>query len=292
MSDKRLQELESLLAAKEQELASYKSDIVKLNIQLRDLIQQIANEIKTASALQKALVPTEIRNIPGFDFSTKFIASYISGGDYFDIFEHEDKYRFGIMLASGSGHGMSALFLSVLMKLAGALESRKSRPPGEALDQIMSEMRPSMQPQDTSDLFYGLVDRRTMVLQYAMSGEVAGLLFSNAEHGIVRLKTTGPALDKVHTVAPQTQTLNLESKDRLIVLSRGIFAAQNASGEMFGIKRVEECIFEKRSATVHELRGEILFQVEQFTGKSEPDRDQTVLVLEVKDRVIKLARPT
>lgn len=292
MSDKKIRELEELLKAKEHELSKYKMDISKLNVQLRDLIQQISAEIKTASALQRALVPTEIRNIPGFEFSTKFIASYVSGGDYFDIFEHEDKYRFGIMLASGSGHGMSALFLSVLMKLAGAIESRKTREPGDALNQIMSEMRPSMQPQDSADLFYSLFDRRTMTLQYALCGEVVGLLFSTNEHGIVRLKATAPSLTCQPADTPRTETLNLESKDRLVVASRGLFAAKNPANESFGIKRIEDAVFAKQGSNVHDLRNEILFQLEQFTGKNEPERDQTLLVLEVKDRVIKLARPT
>jgi sigma-B regulation protein RsbU (phosphoserine phosphatase) len=292
MSDKKIKDLEEQLAQKDLELSRYKSDITKLNAQLKELISQIASEIKMAAALQKALVPTEIRNIPGFDFSTKFIASYISGGDYFDIFEHEDKYRFGVMLASGSGHGMSALFLSVLMKLSGAIESRKAREPGEALDQIIKEMQPNMQPQDTAELFYGLIDRRTMILQYALCGEVVGLLFSNSEHGIVRLKTTAPSLtNHVHS-SPKTETVNLESKDRLIIASKGIFGAKNPSGESFGIKRMEDAIFDKKDSNVHDLRNDILFQLEQFTGKNEPDRDQTLLVLEVKDRVIKLARPT
>lgn len=286
----RLQEVELELARKTAELEKYKAEISNLNSKLRDLIAQITNEIKTATVLQKALVPTEIKNIPGFEFSTKFVPSFLSGGDYFDIFEHEDKYRFGVMLASGSGHGMSALFLSVLMKLASAIESRKPREPGEALQAIAEEMRPNMQAHDTADLFYGLIDRRTMTLHYALCGDVCGLLFSSEENGIIRLKPTGPALTKDLTEAPITLAQNLESKDRLVIASRGIFSATNANGEEFGMKRLETCIFDRKGLGVHDLRNEVLFQVGQFTGKEEPDRDMTLLVLEVKERVIKLAR--
>jgi sigma-B regulation protein RsbU (phosphoserine phosphatase) len=41
---------------------------------------------------------------------------------------------------------------------------------------------------------------------------------------------------------------------------------------------------------VHELRNEILHQNEKFTGRQTPLRDQTVIAMEVKDRVIKLAK--
>ena len=41
---------------------------------------------------------------------------------------------------------------------------------------------------------------------------------------------------------------------------------------------------------VHELRNHILYEVQKFTGHNEPLRDQTIVVLEVKDKVIKLAK--
>ena len=43
---------------------------------------------------------------------------------------------------------------------------------------------------------------------------------------------------------------------------------------------------------VHELRNHILFEVHKFAQGTEPVRDQTLVVLEVKDKVIKLAKST
>jgi sigma-B regulation protein RsbU (phosphoserine phosphatase) len=41
---------------------------------------------------------------------------------------------------------------------------------------------------------------------------------------------------------------------------------------------------------VHELRNHMLYEVQKFSGKPDPIRDQTLVVFEVKDKVIKLAR--
>jgi sigma-B regulation protein RsbU (phosphoserine phosphatase) len=41
---------------------------------------------------------------------------------------------------------------------------------------------------------------------------------------------------------------------------------------------------------VHDLRNELLFQAQIKSNLEEPLRDQTVLVIDVKDRVIKLAK--
>src|SRR6476469_8091482 len=113
----RVRELELELGDREKDLAVFRDELAKANSQLERFIKQINSELKMASTIQKALVPTEFPNIPGFEFSTKFVPSPVSGGDYFDIFEHEDRFRFGIVLASSSGYSMSALFLSVLLRM-------------------------------------------------------------------------------------------------------------------------------------------------------------------------------
>lgn len=281
--DKKTEQLEKRLAESEAELQSYKAEITKLNTQLRELIQQISIEIKLANVIQKTLVPTEIPNIPGFEFSTKYIASFLSGGDYFDIFEHDDRFKFGVIMACSSGHGMSALFLSVLMKLAGPMEARKGSNPAQAILSIAKELIPNVQLNDTADIFYGVVDRKTYDLEYTLLGDVTALLFTNAEQGIVRLKSMSPCLDSSFKFELNSERIALNARDRLVIASKGVFDA-------IGVKRIEDCIFSKKDTSVHELRNEILFQVEQKTGKSEPDRDQTVIVVEVKDKVIKLAR--
>ena len=87
----------------------------------RSLIAHLHGELKLAHVIQKALVPTEFPHISGFEFSTKFVPSSISGGDYFDIFEHQDKMKFGILLADSSGYQFSALFLSTLIQFSSRM---------------------------------------------------------------------------------------------------------------------------------------------------------------------------
>lgn len=105
----KVRELEQQLATKENLLHSYRLQLTKTNQQLEKLISQVNQELKVAQALQKVLSPTEIPQISGFEFSTKFIPGTKNGGDYFDIFEHEDRLRFGLILSTASGYGISAL---------------------------------------------------------------------------------------------------------------------------------------------------------------------------------------
>jgi sigma-B regulation protein RsbU (phosphoserine phosphatase) len=284
----RIEELEIELAARESDLALFRNELSKANLQLKKLIDQISSELKTASKIQKALVPTEFPTIPGFEFSTKFVASPISGGDYFDIFEHEDKFRFGVVLANSSGYSMSALFLSVLLKMSGQLEARKGTPPNEILEMMGKELVPNVEGNDIANVFYAVVDRRSFELTYAHAGNYIGLLVS--EHKVNKLEVSNAPIGKNFQSGIENKVISLNPHDKLVLCSEGILKVLNSKNEKFGEERLFKAVLAASEAQVHDLRNELMIQVEKFSGGREIPQDITVLVLEVKDRVIKLAK--
>ncbi len=284
----RIDELEHELSERETDLKLFRDELTKANIQLKKLIGQISNELRTAAKIQKALVPTEFPTIPGFEFSTKFVPSPISGGDYFDIFEHEDKFRFGVVLANSSGYSMSALFLSVLIKMSGQLEARKGIPPNHILEHMASELVPNMEETDAANVFYGVIDRRTFELTYSHAGNYVGLLVS--QHKVKKLEDSNVAIGKAFRPGIENRSISLNPHDKLVLCSEGVLKILNAKAEKFGEERLYKAILGASENDVHDLRNEIMIQIEKFSGGLELSQDITVLVLEVKDRVIKLAK--
>jgi len=59
---------------------------------------------------------------------------------------------------------------------------------------------------------------------------------------------------------------------------------------VFGEERLYRAILQTTRGTVHDARNEILYQLQHFQKSPNAKLDQTVLVLEVKDRVIRLTR--
>jgi sigma-B regulation protein RsbU (phosphoserine phosphatase) len=286
----RVRELEAELSDRERDLGVFREELGKANVQLERFIKQIGNELKMASTIQKALVPTEFPNIPGFEFSTKFVPSPVSGGDYFDIFEHEDRFRFGIVLASSSGYSMSALFLSVLLRMTGQLEARKGTPPNAILDLMAKELLPNIHGNEAASVFYGVIDRRGFDMTFAGVGRVIGLLYSYQSPKVQRLEWTSPAFSKDFKSGISATTISLNPRDRLILCTEGVVRALNPKGEEFGEERLYKAILAAPRLGVHDLRNEILYQVERFAAGRDLPNDATVVVTEVKDRVIKLAK--
>ncbi len=286
----RISDLEHELAVKEAELHRYRLELSKANVALEKLIAQTNQELKMAQTLQKFLSPTELPNVQGFDFSTKFLAGSRSGGDYFDIFEHEDKLKFGILISSASGYSLSSLLLSVIIKISSQIEARRGLEAHKVVALLAKEVVPHIANEDKANIFYGIVDRRSYEFQYCSVGNIDGFLAVYGKDSLQELLPTGPSLGRDFNTEPQSRTVQLNPRDRVILATEGLKTSQNSLGVAWGGHGLSESISKAPRQGVHELRNEILYANQKYTGKEDPVRDQTLIVTEVKDRVIKLAK--
>lgn len=289
--EKKIAELEKELTLKEQDLLRYKTQLTKANQSLDKLIGQVTQELRVATQIQRVLVPTEYPNIQGIQFSTKFIPGTQKGGDYFDIFEHDDRLKFGVLVSCSSGYTMSALFLSVLLKMAGQLEARRGAEPSVVLNKMVSELLPNMQlGKDRASIFYGVIDRRTFEMQYCQIGNNVVLAVDGETGKMTALKSEAPPIIKNYSQAFVSQSIILNPCDQLIIVSEGVLRTMNPSGEAFGLDRLCQAAMKAPKSGVHEMRNELLYQLEKFAESAEFPEDVTVVVTEVKERILKLAR--
>lgn len=286
----RVTELEDELKQRQADLKRFREELAKANARLEALIQQLDGELKMAHVIQKVLVPTEFPHISGFEFSTKFVPSMKTGGDYFDIFEHDDRFRFGVILSSSTGHTMSALLLSVLLRMTGQLEARKGSEPHQVLKEMASQLKENLTDHDSADLFYALIDRRNFDMRFVKAGQLVGLHHSFVTNEVQALESGLGPMAKEFPAPEQSKSLFLNPRDRLVLCTRGVIEAVNKQGESYGMERVTRSFLNGPKRGVHELRNHILYEVQKFTGHADPSRDQTIVVLEVKDKVIKLAK--
>ena len=289
--ERRIADLEKDLVLKEQDLLRYKTELTKANKRLEKLIEQVSRELLVASQIQRVLVPTEYPNIQGVEFSTKFIPGTQKGGDYFDIFEHDDRLKFGVLVSCSSGYTMSALLLSVLLKMSGQLEARRGAEPHVVLQKMVSELLPSMQAgKDRASIFYAVIDRRTFEMQYCQIGNNVALLVNGETGKMTALAGEAPPIAKGFQAELKSQTLSINPCDRIVIVSEGVLRTANPSGESFGVDRLSQAVLQSPKTGVHGTRNELLYQLEKFAEATEFPEDVTVVVTEVKERILKLAR--
>lgn len=286
----KISALEQELKDREADLKLFRDELKGANHRLAHMTAQTAAQLKVLHHIQSLLVPTQLPNIPGFEFSSKFMASGLGGGDYFDIFEHEDKFRFGLLLSSSSGYGVSALLLSVFLKMAGRLEARRHMEAADFLKSLMEEVQGKLQDKDQVSVFYGIVDRRRYEFNYCNTGGVTGLYYQAQEKKLLSLNGESGPITLSERPEFLNETRSLQPRDRIILCSQGVAEVESEAGEAFGSERIFSAILNSCHLPVHEQRNEIFFQLQQFLGTRAPLRDLSVVVTEVKDRVIKLAQ--
>lgn len=286
----KIEKLEALLDQKDIEIRSFKKELVVLNEQIENLIDKLQNQIQFSLKIQEKLVPTEIPNIPGFEFSNKFIASPVTGGDYFDIFEIEDKFRFSILLSSCNGYGISSLFLIILLKLTTHIETKKGANPEKVLSMIIEELASQISDKDKAHIFYGLINRRNYEMIYCHAGDNYVFHYQAQAKKVEEIESYISAIDKKFKKKITSKTLALNPKDRIVFISEGIRQIENSNGIGFPREKIMDILESEGKKSVHEIRNEILFQIQKWSGKKELKKDITVLVAEVKERVLKLAK--
>ncbi len=287
---RKIKVLETELDRKNQDLKIYRKELSNINSHIETLIEQNNDLLRQSLRIQKFLVPTEFPNIQGFQFSTKFKPSSISGGDYFDIFEHYDKMYFGLFLSSASGYGMSALFLSILMKVSYEIEESERKSPKALLTEIFERMKSEgALPKDHSSLFYAYFDRRKFQMTYCNVGQLVTLHYQSSDDRIELLSGFPEAFycdREVSDYRIEDKTVDLNPKDKLIFCSSGFLSLTNSQGQKWGFDEIVSVIKQNVKKEVHSLRNEIFYQASRFS--QEQTRDLTVIVTEVKERIMRL----
>jgi len=279
---KKVHFLEAELHSKNSELMIYRQELLKISQRLDSLMSQISSDTKILSQVQKTLIPTEIPTIPGFEISRKFVYGSKQGGDYFDIFEHADKFKFGILVASSSGYAMSSLFMSLILKVSHVLEAKKGNPPDKILQQIADDIKKLAKEGDQTSTFYAVIDRRDFSLDFCSAGGIEGFYLSSSKP-VQMLKSSNSAFSAQFNEKLSLAKLELEPKSRIVVMTEGL-------SKVFAKDELIKIMTDNAKNGVHDLRNELLFQAQRKTKSEEPERDQTVVIIEVKEKVIKLAK--
>jgi sigma-B regulation protein RsbU (phosphoserine phosphatase) len=274
--------LRSELQSKQIEVSAYKNELLKFSQKLDHLMTKSTDDVRMLNQIYKYLSPTEMPQFPGFEFSRKFVYGTKFGGDYFDIFEHEDKMKFGVIISSATGYAMSALFLSLILKVSHIMEAKKGTPPAQVIELIGEELKTLAAEKDQVHALYAVVDRRNWTFTFCAVGRVLGF-FINAGEPLKMISSNSPGLGPSQKAVYSEITLNLEPRSKIVLVTEGLM-------DVLTQDEIADVIQSAKVNSVHDLRNDLLVAAQIKSGLETPVRDQTVVVIEVKDKIIKLAK--
>lgn len=274
--------LKSELQAKHTEVLAYQNELLKFSQKLDHLMKKSNDDIQVLNQIYKYLSPTEMPQFPGFEFSRKFIYGSKFGGDYFDIFQHEDKMKFGVIISSATGYAMSALFLSLILKVSHIMEAKKGMSPAKVIEHIGGELKVLAAEKDQVQALYAVIDRRDWTFTFCAVGKIQGF-FLTPDEPLRFISSSSVGLGPAQDPKYSEIKLNLEPKTKIILVTEGLM-------DILTPDEMAEIIQSTKVKSVHDLRNDLLVAAQIKSGLETPLRDQTVVVITVKDQIIKLAK--
>jgi sigma-B regulation protein RsbU (phosphoserine phosphatase) len=233
-------------------------------------------ELEAGRAVQKALLPDENPDVPGWDIWLYSKPANDVGGDLVD-FISIDKKRFGIVLGDVAGKGLgAALFMAKLQSTLRALvfNFKLLAKLAESMNNIF--YRDTI-PNSFSSMFYIEISPGSRNIKYINAGHIPPLVIK--QNKISTLQKGDQALGLAPDVFYHEQSIELMEGEYLLVYSDGLSEAMNANGFFFGDERIIQNIEKWDNPESGQAGQFLLDDIERFAGDVPQTDDLSMVIL-------------
>ena len=244
----------------------------------RQELSELQAELAIAARIQQSLLPEPIVARENLDIVAAMLPARHVSGDFYDFFQI-DASRFGFVVGDVSGKGMpAALFMAVSRTILRSTALRGA-PPNESLAAVNRLLVPQGGGHMYVTLFYGILDLTSGRFEWSLGGHAPPLLL-RAQSGPSPLEgprglMVGMFDDAEYEMAEKI----LHPGDTILVYTDGVTEAANASGEMFGRKRLISTFRDFHPNSAAGAVERVITNVGFFTGESPRADDVTLLAV-------------
>ncbi len=287
---KTIKEMMQELDLKETVIQEYKKQLSLSDKLILKLTQQVDSDLQTLYRLYENLIPTQLPYIPDCEFSYKFLSSPKGvGKDFYQVIPFKRR-NFGLIMSSCVSHIVSSLLFSSRLKLAARTDYKNLQPHDFllALSKEMDEQQKNTKIDTKIDIFYAIIDQKKYTLSYCLAGSIYCFLYSFDTKKIHDLNPLSSNFHVEQLSSTSSQKINLNPKDHLILCSPGVVECLNEQGEAFGVARLKQMIQSAEEPGAHLMRNNILYSIKSFYKEQEISRDQSIFVMEIRDKILRL----
>jgi phosphoserine phosphatase RsbU/P len=239
--------------------------------------------LEMAREIQRQLLPSGAREVPGLDVATAYVPARELGGDFYDLLPY-GVGRLAIVNGDVSGKGTAAaLFGSLATGILRELVHDSQASAAEMLQQLNGRLLAARLDAKFIAMQFAIYDAALRELNVANAGGTLPLLIRNGE--VTEINVTGMPLGLIPDAEFDEQTLTLFPGDILVFASDGVHESMNRDLEEFGLERLKALL-----ATVdpedpgYTVAQRIVRATDEHTGPGRtPHDDRTLLVLRVTE---------
>jgi sigma-B regulation protein RsbU (phosphoserine phosphatase) len=279
----------------QQSLLQRNRELEEANLRISSVNQRLMEDRQVAANSQKAFFPTDLPNVPGFQFAWVFQPCEELAGDMFNVFRLDESH-IALYLLDVSGHGVTAALLAVtLSRLLSPTLAKPSLvkeriqespgyrlvPPAEVARHLNQQFTSSTLNNQFFTLLYGILDLQTKNFRYVSAGHPGPLLL--ARDGTPKVLAGGPpAIGIFESPVYPEHAIALHPGDRLYLYSDGLLETVNGHGQIFGEAHLQQTLAQSRSLSLQDSLSSLMKAVQEWRGEIDLTDDISVLAIEIE----------
>jgi serine phosphatase RsbU (regulator of sigma subunit) len=233
-------------------------------------------ELDIARTVQRALLPTRMPQVEGYQFFASYDAARAVGGDMYDCFELPDGK---ICLSFGDVAGKGVPGALVMSRMSSCVQStlRHVHDVVEAMGAINDHMCDSEIEGRFVTYVLAIVDTRKHEVTLANAGHMPPFIRrASGEVEQFDEEQSGPPIAVVDEYPYEAQTRKLEPGDVVVMITDGVDEAMNPEAELYGVERVLEVV--KQGPAEAEQLGKRLLDDVRRHARGYPQSDDITIM--------------
>ncbi|HEX9160353.1 MAG TPA: SpoIIE family protein phosphatase [Thermoanaerobaculia bacterium] len=234
-------------------------------------------EMRTASKIQRRLLPAAPTNVPGYTFVGSNQPSRTVSGDYYDfIMKPEGLIYF--VIADVSGKGVPAGLMMSGLQVAFHIFAKDNPDPATLVTKLNIAMRESLPSSKFVTLFLGRLNIADGTVEFVNAGHTPPLWVRS--NGVEELVAGDILIGVVTSATYSNRKLKLRAGESLVLFTDGVSEAENGKGEELGTPALAEALKETFGKTADAVATAVGNAVMTHVGDTDAlDDDVTIVVI-------------
>ncbi|HEY2458141.1 MAG TPA: SpoIIE family protein phosphatase [Candidatus Acidoferrum sp.] len=255
----------------------------RLFAETRETQSRMQNDLDTAREIQRQLLPTGAREVPGLDLATAYIPARELGGDFYDLLPY-GVGRLAIANGDVSGKGTAAaLYGSLAIGILREMVNDRESSPSEMLALLNGRLLSARLDARFIAMHFAVYDAALRELSIGNAGGTLPILVRRGE--VTEIQVRGVPLGMLPDVDYEEVTINLLPGDVVVFASDGIQESTNRDDEEFGVERLKDLLAKVQpSDPGYTIAQKIVKATDEHSGTGRPPHDdRTLLILRFTD---------
>ena len=236
----------------------------------------VERELSVAREIQRSILPSTLPELKNVRTSAAYRPMTAVAGDFYE-FIAVDENRAGFLVADVCGHGVPAALIASMIKVAVQTVVDCANDPGAVMRELNRVLTRLLRGQLISAA-YLWIDTENRRAEYSAAGHPPLLLWRRGE--LERIESNGLLFGIMPGYeAYPVCTIPMAPGDRFLLYTDGVTEPENANGESFGDKRLEEVVRCHQSCQSAELSERLLDELRLWQPPSSSQQDDITLII-------------